>query len=153
MPKEFLTVLVSALPIIELRGAIPLAILKWGMAPGSAFALSVMGAFLPVIPILFLLDSVAKWFSHRSDSFNRFFCWFCKKTEAKNRKLFEKWASAAIFIVSAIPLPLFGAWSGVLTAFVFKIPIKKAAISIFFGTIVAGAIVLTLTLGGRLAVQ
>jgi len=54
--KEVLTVVIAALPVAELRGAIPLAIFAWGITPFNAYVLGVVGNFLPVVPLLFFLE-------------------------------------------------------------------------------------------------
>ncbi len=151
-PKEIQIVSIAALPIVELRGAIPVAVFG-GMDPFLALIYSVIGSFLPVIPILFLLESISKWLSERSRFFKNFFEKLFALAEAKNKKLFDKWAGAAVLIIATIPLPLFGAWSSALAAFVFKVPVKKAIWLIALGTVFSGLIVLGLTLGGKLAVE
>lgn len=146
--KELITVLVAAAPVSELRGAIPLAVTVFGMNVYKAFILSVIGNFLPVLPLLAGLERSAEYLGHRVYFFNRFFAWLFERTRRKHNHHFEFWGRLALFVFVAIPLPLTGAWSGAVAAFVFGIPLWKAAFSIALGIVAAGAIVAVATTTG-----
>jgi uncharacterized membrane protein len=148
MEKEFLTILIAASPISELRGAIPTAIFIWDFAPLKAFLLSVFGNFLPVIPLLLFWKYLSGWLSHRIYFFNRFFSWLFERTQKKYNHHFEFWKELALIIFVAIPLPFTGAWSGTIAAFVFGIPFWRAVLDISLGIIIAGLIVLLLSRAG-----
>lgn len=145
IPGEYLVVIVGALPISELRGAIPLA-LSLGMPVSKAFWLSVLGNSIPIIPALFLLEPV----SNRLRKFkiwSRFFDWLFERTKKKADTV-QKYEALGLAIFVAIPLPISGAWSGVVAASLFKIRFRYAFIAIFAGVIGAGLIVSALcTLG------
>ena len=151
MTNEIITFLVAALPLSELRGAIPLAILKFGFSPYKAFFISVLGNLLPVLPLLIGLDKFSEYLSHRFYWFNRFFNWLFERTKVRHENHFHYWGDIALFIFVAIPLPLTGAYSGAVAAFVFGIPKKHAFWSIALGVLAAGLIVTFATLlGGRI---
>jgi len=141
VPKEYIVMLVGALPISELRGAIPLA-LSFGMPSGKAFWLSVIGNSIPVMPALFLLEPV----SNRLRKFkiwSRFFDWLFERTKKKADTV-QKYEALGLAIFVAIPLPITGAWSGVVAASLFKIKFRYAFIAILAGVLSAGLIVSSL---------
>lgn len=146
--NEIITLLVAALPLSELRGAIPLGILGFGFGSLKAFLLGVIGNILPIFPILIGLEGVSNYLSKKSYRFNHFFTWLFNRTRSKHGNHFHYWGELALFIFVAIPLPLTGAYSGALAAFVFGIPKKHAFWSIVFGVLLAGVIVTFATLVG-----
>ena len=147
MPAELITLFIGALPISELRGAIPIAIGVYEMSVLSAFFWAVLGNIIPVIFILWFLKSVSNFLSHHIYFFNRFFTWLFERTHQKHSKKFEQWRDLALVILVAIPLPFTGAWTGALAAFVFGIPIKRAFPLIVLGVLIAGIIVTSVTIG------
>lgn len=148
MTNEIITFLVAALPLSELRGAIPLAILKFGFNPYKAFFISVLGNLLPVLPLLIGLQKVSEYLSHKFYWLKKFFSWLFERTRARHGNHFHYWGDVALFIFIAIPLPLTGVYSGLVAAFVFGIPKKHAFWSAFFGILAAGLIVTLLTVSG-----
>lgn len=148
MINEIITFVVAALPLSELRGAIPLATLKFGFSPAKALLISFLGNILPVLPLLVGLDKVSEYLSHKFYWFNRFFSWLFAHTREKHEDHFHYWGDLALFIFVAIPLPLTGAYSGAVAAFVFGIPQKHAFWSIVLGVLAAGIIVTFLTISG-----
>ena len=142
LPKDYIVMIVGALPISELRGAIPLA-LSWGMPMGKAFLLSVLGNISFIIPALFLFEPV----SNRLRKFRiwaRFFDWVFERTKKKG-DVIQKYEALGLAIFVAIPLPMTGAWSGVIAASLFKIRFRYAFMAITAGVIGAGLIVTSLS--------
>lgn len=147
MTNELWTILISASPVLELRGAIPLAIGVFQFTPLKAYFLSVFGNLLPIIPLLFLLKNISNYSIHRNYYFHQFFTWLFERTRRKHTKDFEVWGSLALFLFTAIPFPLTGAWSACVAAFIFGVDFKKAAVFISLGVITSGLLVLGLILG------
>lgn len=147
MTPEIITLLISMLPISELRGAIPVAIGVYDMSVASAFFWAVLGNIIPIIFILWLLEKVSNFLSHKIYWFNRFFTWLFERTRSRHIKKFERWQDLALIILVAIPLPFTGAWTGALAAFVFGVPIKRAFPLIVLGVLIAGIIVVSVTVG------
>jgi len=141
VPREYIVMLVGALPVSELRGAIPLA-LSFGMPMSKAFWLSVIGNSIPVIPALFLLEPVSSRL-RRFKIWARFFDWVFERTKKKADTI-QKYEALGLAIFVAIPLPMTGAWSGVIAASLFKIKFRYAFIAIIAGVFGAGLIVLSL---------
>jgi uncharacterized membrane protein len=145
IPKEYVVILVGALPISELRGAIPLA-LYYGMSFSKAFWLSVLGNVIFIAPALFLFEPISNRL-RRFRLWSRFFDWVFERTK-KNADTIQKYEALGLAIFVAVPLPMTGAWSGVIAASLFKIRFRYAFIAIVAGVLGAGLIVLTLcTLG------
>ncbi|KKS69487.1 MAG: hypothetical protein UV40_C0022G0003 [Parcubacteria group bacterium GW2011_GWA1_42_7] len=135
------------LPISELRGAMPLAIVYYHLPFWTAFSFSVLGNILAGIFAVVFLNLLSDYLMHKNYWFNRFFSWLFARTRTKHGRHFEVWGRLALILFVAIPLPLTGAWSGAAAAFVFGIPPKEAAISIIAGVLISGLIMGGLVLG------
>jgi uncharacterized membrane protein len=147
MPPQLITFFMAALPIFELRGAIPIALGVFNLSPISAFVWAVLGNIIPVVFLLWLLEPLSKYLSHRNYFLNRFFAWLFERTRKNHNHRFEIWGSLALVAFVAVPLPMTGGWSGAVAAFVFGIPFKKALPLISLGIIIAGVIVTLISLG------
>lgn len=141
LPKDLVVLITAALPVSELRGAIPLA-LSFGMTMQKAFLLSVIGNFIPVIPVLFLLEPVSNRLA-KLKVFARFFDWLFTRTRKKAETI-QKYELLGLVIFVAIPLPMTGAWSGAIAASLLKIKFRYAVTGIILGILVAGLIVSSL---------
>lgn len=147
VPPWLSTVIISCLPIFELRGAIPIALGVYGLSPWSAYLLSVFGNMLPVIPLLLFLDPVSTQL-RRYTIFDRFFSWLFNRTRRNHEERFEKYGLMALTLFVAVPLPVTGAWTGCAAAFVFGIKFRHAFPAILAGVMIAGLIVSIVTLTG-----
>jgi len=148
LPKDYVVMIVGALPVSELRGAIPLG-LSFGMPLVKAFWLSVLGNCLIVAPALFLFAPVTNVL-RRFKIWARFFDWVFARTK-KNSDAIQKYEALGLAIFVAIPLPMTGAWSGVIAASLFKIRFRYAFLAIIAGVICAGLIVSALCVLGILS--
>ncbi len=129
--------IISMLPIIELRGAIPVAF-ALGLPALPSFIVSIAGNVLPVPFILFLITPVCNYLKK-----TRLFSWlplFLERKVEKNREKVTKYANFGLFLFVAIPLPGTGAWTGALIASFLDFKFKDALISIICGVITAGII-------------
>jgi len=131
--------LISMLPFIELRGAIPYGFLI-GLNPILIFFIAIIGNMVPVPFILLFLGDIEKYF-RRWKKIARLMDWLFDRTYKKANKKIRKWEYLALILFVAIPLPGTGAWTGSLIAYLFKINLKKAVLMIFIGVIIAGIIV------------
>jgi len=138
IPKELTVVIVSALPISELRGAIPLA-LYYGMPLTKAYWLSVLGNVAIIPPALVFFEPVSSAL-RKFKVWLRFFDWLFERTK-KNSDSIQKYEALGLFIFVAIPLPFTGAWSGIIAASLFKIRFRYALTAITAGVLCAGLIV------------
>ncbi|MFH1552125.1 MAG: small multi-drug export protein [Candidatus Omnitrophota bacterium] len=144
--REAAVIILAALPISELRGAIPLAI-SMGFSPQKAYLLSFIGNLIPVPFLLFLLQPIALKLRHIK-LFERFFDWLFERTR-KKAALVERFEVLGLILFVAVPLPITGAWTGCVAATLFKIRFRYAFIAIMAGIIIAGLIVMGLTLTGK----
>lgn len=144
--KELVVLIISALPIFELRGAIPVAINLFNFPWYYAFLLAIIGNLIPVPLILLLLNAVVRYLS-RVSFFDRFFRWLFAYTR-KRGGIIERYERIGLALFVAIPLPVTGAWTGSLAAVLFGLKFKHAMLSIFIGVLIAGIIVTCLSLLG-----
>jgi uncharacterized membrane protein len=138
--------LISAAPIVELRLAIPIAINEYNIAWYYAFPICVAGNLLPVPFILLFLGPISDLMS-RISIFDTLIQWVFKYTRRRGG-LVEKYGPLGLILLVAIPLPVTGAWTGSLVAFLLGIDFKSAFYCIFVGVIIAGIIVTILSLLG-----
>ena len=143
---ELKTFLIAMSPVIELRGSIPIALEMYHLPLWSAYAFSVLGNMVPVL-LLPLLGIVSGALSRRFSFLEKFFSWLFLRTRRKHERSFELFRDFALVIFVAIPLPLTGAWTATLVAFVFGIPFRRAFPLILLGVIIAAVIVSLITLG------
>ena len=136
----------SFLPVSELRGAIPFAIAN-GVPWYSAYAIA---AFLNalVAPVCWIFLSTLHRLFLKMDWYRRFFEKFIERSRNKLREKVERrgWLGIALFV--AIPLPITGAWTGTLGAWVLGLSKRKTMLAVILGVIAAGAIVTTVVLLG-----
>jgi len=153
MKQELITFFTSALPIVEVRGAIPLALGVFKFSIAKAYLIAVLGNMLPIIPALFFLQKFSTFLMHRWYVYNRLITWIFERAQRKHLDHFheKKWVETALFVFVAIPLPMTGAWSGVIAAYILGIPFWRAVVAIFLGIMTAGGIVVALTSLGVLA--
>ena len=151
--KYLITFLVGMIPIIELRGAIPIGV-GIGLSYFEAFIISFIGNIVPVYFIVKfirpLFDFFGKW------KFFKVIIDFVKekatKKIEKDNKL-QNYTALGLFLFVAIPLPGTGAWTGALIANFLGLPPKKAVPPIILGVLVAGIIVLTITAAANGGIQ
>ncbi len=162
MSFELITILTAASPIVELRGAIPLALGVFGFSPFKAYVLSVIGNLLPIIPWYFFLNYMSGWLMARNEYARRALARIFERAARLHRGKFEAhlthfesshslWREVllafALFVFVAIPAPGTGAWTGVLVAFLLRFPAKVAIAATAAGVFAAGALVLALAWG------
>lgn len=125
-------------PVIELRGAIPIALAK-DIEPWVAFMLAVFGNMLPVPFILVFVRSVFNWMK-KYEKLGRIVTKLEARAESKSESV-RKYELVGLCILVAIPLPGTGAWTGALVAALMKMRIRRALPTIFVGVVIAGVIV------------
>jgi len=135
---------VSAAPVAELRGGIPLA-LSLGFAPPAAFGLGTLGNLIPVLPLLFGFEwgerHLRRW---RPTA--RGIDWILARTRRKSR-LITRFGGIGLVLLVAIPLPGTGVWTGAIAAYLVGIPMRRALPLIVLGMLVAAVLVLFASIG------
>ena len=150
--KILVVLLISMVPLVELRGAIPVAVgMDLGLPEWLVLLVAIIGNIIPV-PIIYLFArKVLEWGSKCKWKTFKKFCDFClKKGEKAGDKLLSKVRGGvywALFLFVAIPIPGTGAWTGTLAASILKLDFKKTMIAIIAGVITAGLIMLAVSLG------
>jgi len=137
--RELIVLITSMMPIFELRGSIPLAVLHFKMPILTAYMISWVGNLLPVLPIIYFLEPIRKALSHIK-VIDRFFNWFYARTYRRGEKVMRLGAIGLSLFV-AIPLPVTGAWTGSVVAILFNIKPRYAFPAIILGVTVAGIVV------------
>jgi uncharacterized membrane protein len=137
--RELIVLITSMMPIFELRGAIPLAVLHFKMPVLTAYMISWVGNLLPVLPIIYFLEPIRKALSHIK-AIDRFFTWFYTRTYRRGEKVMRLGAIGLSLFV-AIPLPVTGAWTGSVVAILFNIKPRYAFPAIILGVTIAGIVV------------
>jgi uncharacterized membrane protein len=141
-PPSISVFLMSMMPIVELRGAIPLGV-GLGMPPIEAAIIAILGNSL-VVPVLLMI--VNPLFAHfkRLKAFRGFFTRY-EDRAAKKISHYREYRLIGLFLLVAIPLPMTGAYTGCVAAVITKISFRRAAPTIIGGVITAGLIVYVLT--------
>ncbi len=146
VPAWLMTLFVAALPISEVRGAIPLAVGVYGFSPLQAYLISVLGNLLPIIPLLLFLGPVSDRLRRFSWG-DRFFTWLFARTRRKYIKEHENFGLTALAIFVAVPLPMTGAWTGCAIAFLLGFRFWPAFAAIAAGVLIAGVVVTATVVG------
>jgi uncharacterized membrane protein len=142
---EITTIVLAMLPISELRGAIPYAVTIGKMPWQEAYVIAVIANFIPVIFILYWIGPVSEYL-RRFTVFDRFFDWLFARTRRKG-KMIQRFEILGLILFVAIPLPVTGAWTGSVAAFIFDIKKRVAVPAILAGIMIAGVIVTLASLG------
>lgn len=140
-----MTFLISMVPVIELRGAIPIGV-GAGLNLWLAIAVSIVGNLVPVPFIIIFIKKIFAWLRTKSEKLNGLVTRLEKRAESKSATV-QKYAFWGLFILVAIPLPGTGAWTGALVAAMLEMPLKKAFPAIMLGVLGAGVIVSFVTYG------
>lgn len=144
--EELCVFFCSMLPIIELRGAIPMGA-AFGLPWWLTYLISVVGNMLPVPIILLFVKSVLTWMAKcRVSFFNKVANKLFEKAE-KNREKIEKYAFWGLVLFVAIPLPGTGAWTGTLVAALFDMKFWKSFFSALVGVLSAGVVMTLISYG------
>lgn len=146
-PPELATVLMAMTPVGELRLALPVAILGFKMPVWQAFGWAVFGNMIPVTIILLFSARFHRYVESKAG-------WFFGKAWAKHLARaqesfakYEKYGLVGLMIFIGVPLPMTGAWTGALVAFLLGIPVKHSWPFVFAGVLISGLITLAISLG------
>lgn len=145
LKKYLLVFMISMVPLIELRGAVPVGLSElWGEALSiiPLYITCIIGNMLPVPIIFFFARKVLEWGADKK-IIGKFFSFCLEKGEKGGKKLQEKAGKGlyvALFLFVGIPLPGTGAWTGTLAASLLDMDFKKSTIAVTAGVILAGII-------------
>ena len=153
-------------PIGELRAGIPYGLVQ-GLNPILTYMIAVLGNMMPVVFLLWGLPAIElynrkaikpakinkkdtkikKLYSFTALQLYSFYSWYKSRTKRKYSKRFARLGAFALISFVAIPLPITGAWTGTLAAYIFGIQPKKALALILAGVMIAGVIITLISMG------
>ena len=145
LKKVLITFFTSMVPVVELRGAIPLGV-SMGLSHFSAMIISIIGNLVPVPFIILFIRKVFAWIREHMPKLNNFVTGLEKRAVQKGEAL-TRWKMAGLCLLVAIPLPGTGAWTGALVAAIFDMRLKDALPPIIIGVTIAGLMITGLTYG------
>ncbi|MGM9521953.1 MAG: COG2426 family protein [Oscillospiraceae bacterium] len=144
-----MTLLISMVPVIELRGAIPIATAH-GLGLYTAIFVAIIGNLLPVPFIILFIRKIFAWLRKKYSRLDTFISKL-ERHAVKKAKLAMRFEFWGLFLLVAIPLPGTGAWTGALVAAMLDMRLKRAFPAIALGVCAAGIIVALVTAGAGLA--
>lgn len=143
--KYLVTLIVSMVPVLELRGAIPIGV-GLGLSHFEAMVVSMIGNMLPVPFIILFIRPIFKWMTRKSEKLGRLVTKLEARAEGKWDQV-HKYQFFGLAIFVGIPLPGTGAWTGALIAAVMDMRMRSALPSIALGVVMAGLLVTGITYG------
>lgn len=146
--KNIIIFLVSMLPLIELRGAIPIAV-GMGLPKLRSFIIAIIGNMLPV-PFIYLFARKILIWGKDKKFIGKFFTWCLEKGEKGGQKLQAKAGRSlfvALLLFVGIPVPGTGAWTGTLAASLLNLDFKKTITAVMLGVLLAGLIMMAISFG------
>ncbi len=149
LQKYLIIFLISMVPIIELRGAIPFS-QGFGLPIVPSYIICIIGNMLPVPVIYLFARKVLEWGADKP-VIGKFFSWCLEKGEKGGRKLKEKAGRGlflALLLFVGIPVPGTGAWTGTLAASILDMDFKSSIAAVMLGVLLAGVIMMVLSLLG-----
>lgn len=150
MLKDYFWVfLISMVPLVELRGAIPVSQIR-GLPIVPSYVISIIGNMLPV-PIIYLFARKVLIWGADKPVIGKFFTWCLEKGEKGGKKLQAKAGRGlflALLLFVGIPVPGTGAWTGTLAASILDMDFKSTTAAVMLGVLLAGVIMMVLSLAG-----
>lgn len=146
--KWILVFLISMVPLVELRGAIPFA-QGFGLPLVPSYIVAVIGNMLPV-PIIYLFARKVLEWGVDKPLIGKFFSWCLEKGRKGGQKLQEKAGKGlfiALLLFVGIPLPGTGAWTGTLAASILDMDFKSSIMAVMLGVLLAGVIMGVASMG------
>ncbi|TCO76478.1 COG2426 family protein [Marinisporobacter balticus] len=140
--NEIMVLLMGAMPVMELKGAIPFGV-SLGLSPIHAAILGLIGSMIPVPFLLILLKPVFIKL-RKSPYWTKVINRITQRTLRKTKQI-QKYKSLGLLLFVAIPLPTTGVWTGSIAAALLNIPLRYAFVSILVGNCIAAFIVMTLS--------
>jgi len=147
LPPELAVIVLSALPITELRAGIPVGITVFHLSPLSALLFGILGNLIPILLIYTLLPFLIRWAAKHSVTMDRLLKRYFDSLKSKHHETIEKYGSIGLAIFVAIPIPGTGTWTASILAILFGIRSQYGIPAIAVGSAVAGLVILFVTLG------
>ena len=142
--KILTVIMVAAAPLSELRGAIPLGIDIFKLNRGLVVAISILGNLLPALAIAFFFEPLIDLFSKRIPVFHKFLLKHLETARHKTKKAVDRYGLFGLIIFIAVPLPLFGVYTGAAGAVLLGMPRRRIMLASVVGVAIAALIVFTI---------
>ncbi len=146
LSEEATVFVISTLPVVELRGALPMGINYLKLPWQKTLIISLIGNLLPVMPLLLLWGFLYRVLGKVS-ILKKFLDYIFSRTKAKS-EIVKRYEIIGLIAFVAIPLPGTGAWTGSIAAFLLGLDKLKSFIAISIGVLIAGIVVTILCLLG-----
>lgn len=149
MTSYFIVFIISMVPLIELRGAIPYGQVVLGLPLIPTYVIAIIGNMLPV-PIIYLFARKVLIWGKDKPYIGKFFTFCLEKGEKGGKKLQEKAGRGlfvALLLFVGIPLPGTGAWTGTLAASLLDMDFKSSIVAVMLGVLLAGVIMAAASAG------
>ena len=137
---ELAIIACSMIPIVELRGAIPLGALICNFPWWKTFILAVIGNMIPLPFIVLFMDAILRKMNYSKVKIIKKFADFLNRKIEKNQPKIEKYGFWGLTVFVGIPLPMTGGWTGSLVASIIKVKFWRAMLSAFIGVLMAATI-------------
>ena len=154
LKSGLITFFISMVPIVELRGAIPIGV-GMGLPVTTAYIIAVIGNMVPVAFIYLFARKILEWGSDKP-VIGKFFTFCLEKGEKGGNKLKEKAGRGlfvALMLFVGVPIPGTGAWTGTLAASLLNMGFKKSVLAVVLGVLMAGLIMAAISMGVVTAVK
>ena len=148
LPPELTTLIIAALPIVEVRGAVPVAIELFQLPVATAMLLSFIGSAVPAMLLPVILSPLEAPVRKYVPYMDELFTWITKHVERRYTERYRALGAIGLTVFIAIPLPVTGVWTGSLAAWLFQLPKRFAIPAIMIGTAISTLIVTATTLSG-----
>lgn len=142
--KYLYVLLLSMVPLIEQRGAIPLGVVVYNLNPFIIFFVSLLGSFVPAPFIFLFFNKILDWMK-TIKQFNKITNFIDKKVQ-KGAKKVEGYMEAGLITFVGIPLPTTGLWTGSAIAAFLGLDFKKSMVCVFAGGVISATIITTLSI-------
>lgn len=142
--KYLYVLLLSMVPLIEQRGAIPLGVVVYNLNPFIIFFVSLLGSFVPAPFIFLFFNKILDWMK-TIKQFNKITNFIDKKVQ-KGAKKVESYMEAGLITFVGIPLPTTGLWTGSAVAAFLGLDFKKSMVCVFAGGVISATIITTLSI-------
>lgn len=139
-PSQLIVLLISTLPVAELRVGIPVGV-ALGLSLEESIFWGVIGSMIPSLIILKILGPVSDWLMKHSKLLKKILTRIFEKTRLKHSKKYQEVGALCLLGFVAIPLPGTGAWTGTLVAFLFGLPYWKSIGLILIGVLIDAVII------------
>lgn len=146
-PPQLSVFLMAMTPVGELRLALPMGLAAYHLPIWQAVFLSVVGNMIPATIVLLFARPFNNYVEKSNGLLNRLWLKYLARARKKFAGDYEKWGLIGLAIFIGIPLPMTGAWTGAVAAFVFGLPFWKSFWAVLAGVLMAAGIILATTLG------